>query len=173
MILTDFTEWGCLTSIETFLFSVFFTKLMLSTFTSVFIFHSRKERSLALLVGTSAMNLTTVIENALYWTSTFTVKKEGFPGLHWPILLVSMPTWPGYPSCVPRTVGSHPPGPYKDGRLHSVRLWWWWLLIFPLQREDQDQNIIRIVTHRKMGQMFPPVIIAKLTLLFATCQALF
>lgn len=44
----------------------------------------------------------TVTGNVLYWTSTFIVKKEKFPGMLSFTLLVGMPTWPGH-------------GPYKDG----------------------------------------------------------
>ena len=39
------------------------------------------------------MNLMIATGNALYWTSTFTVKKERFPGMHWFTSQVSMSTW--------------------------------------------------------------------------------
>ena len=47
-------------------FSVFYAKLILSNFKTIFIFCSRREKSLALLVGISAMNLMIATGNVLY-----------------------------------------------------------------------------------------------------------
>lgn len=115
-------------------FQVFYAELILSNFKTTFIFCSRREKSLALLVGISAMNLMIVTGNALYWTSTFTVKKERFPGMHWFTSLVSMSTWSDVQLSTTRLLVLHLPGLYQDGVLPSVWWGWWWLLIFPLRR---------------------------------------
>lgn len=106
-------QWKLLFSFQYITQNLFYQIL----FQTIFIFHSRRERSLAPLVGISAMNLMTVTGNVLYWTSTSIVKKERFPGMHWFILLVSTFLWPGLPSMYHKVFGLLPPGPYKDGVL--------------------------------------------------------
>lgn len=81
-------------SMEMFEFSKFYTKFQQILFQIILIFCSRRERSLAPSVGISAMNLMTVTGNVLYWTSTFTAKKERFPGMRSFTLPVSVSLCP-------------------------------------------------------------------------------
>lgn len=194
MILTDFTEWGCPASIGTLSFSIFYTKLILSNFKTVFIFHSRKKKSLTLLGGTSAMNSTIVTGNVLYWTSTLPSRRKDSLGradlYYWSVGHMAPAS-----SCEPHAAGSHPPGSHPPGHTEMATspvlgcgggdFWYciplssnlsvWWCM-YP-SRADQDLGVPHYVAKRTFARSSLVSVVGRImapkdvhTLILRTCE---